>query len=60
MALGVSRMKGETLWKIVAGLITLVSLVVGLTRHIDTLESRIQRLEDKERYLHGSFAVPKE
>ena len=53
-------MKGETLWKIVAGLITLVSLAVGLTRHIDTLESRIQRLEDKERYLHGSFAVPKE
>ena len=51
-------MKPAQVWQIIGGLIMLGTLAVGITRHIDALEGRIQQMELKLDYLHGSFAVP--
>ena len=51
-------MSGDTLWKVVGGAVMIGSLLVGIVRYIDGIEARMQQLELKEQYMHGTFAVP--
>lgn len=53
-----STLSGDTLWKVIAGAVTIGSLLVGVVRYIDGLEARMQRIELREQYIHGTFTVP--
>lgn len=43
---------------LLALVLTLLGIVLGIGRWVGKMETRIEQLENKDRFIHGTYTVP--